>query len=235
LKKKKQKFILLVLLLMVAFPIFANSEIGISASLNSNTIWTGTDYYDERSTSNLIGYSLTIPYQYNFNGRISLRTELSYVTKNYTEDTYQNYDNSTTYEYHYNSYVEFPVMGHLYFGPTESQFKPFINFGAYFSYWLTASTTGEYLNISSISGVDTSSDSYYTTVETEGFDDNDNRYNYGLLGGIGFEYEVQRHLKASFETRLTADLTSIYSTDQFDAVDEYNVTIEGNFAFVYSF
>jgi len=113
LKKKKQKFILLVLLLMVAFPIFANSEIGISASLNSNTIWTGTDYYDERSTSNLIGYSLTIPYQYNFNGRISLRTELSYVTKNYTEDTYQNYDNSTTYEYHYNSYVEFPVMGHL--------------------------------------------------------------------------------------------------------------------------
>jgi len=39
---------------------------------------------------------------------------------------------------------------------------------------LTASTTGEYLNISSISGVDTSSDSDYTTVETEGFDDNDN-------------------------------------------------------------
>ena len=223
------------MLLTTALPAFANSEIGISASLNSNTLRIGTDYYDERSTSNIIGYSVSIPYQYNFNDRISLRTELSYITKNYTEDTYQNYDDSTTYEYHYNSYVELPVMGHLYLGPTDRAFKPFINFGGYFSYWLTASTSGEYLNISTLSGVDTSEDSNYTSIESDGFDDDDNRYNYGILGGIGFEYELQLHLKASFETRLTADISSIYSSNQYDSVDESNVTIEGNLALIYSF
>jgi hypothetical protein len=231
---KIQKLILAALFITVAVPAFANSEIGISASLNSNALWTGVDYYDERSTSNVMGYSITIPYQYNFNNQLSLRTELRYITRNYTQDTYQNIDNSITSENNYNSYFEIPLMGRIYLGHNNNPFKLFINLGGYYSYWLTSSTSGKYINLSNITGVNTSDESYYSSITTDGFDKNDNRNNFGFLGGIGFEVQIQQHLKASFETRIKSDITSIYSTDQINAVDEFNNTIEGNFTFIYS-
>jgi outer membrane protein W len=230
---KKQSLIVSALLLMILTPIFSSSEIGFSASLNSSTVLTDTDYYSERSTSNVLGYSLVMPYQYNFNEKASIRAEITYITKNYTEDTYQSYDESTTQEFHYNSYFELPIMGRYYFKKVDD-FRPFINLGGYFSYWLTASTEGEYLNLSSITGVD-SSDDVYTTIETEGFSSNDNRYNWGLLGGIGFEFQLEEHFKLAFETRITQDITSLYKTDQIQAVDEFNQSIETNFGFMYSF
>lgn len=231
---KKQSIIISALLLMIVTPIFSSSEIGLSASLNSSTLLTDADYYNERSTSNVLGYSLVMPYQYNFNEKFSIRAEISYITKNYTEDTYQSYDESTTQEFHYNSYFELPLMGRYYFKKIED-FRPFVNLGGYFSYWINASTEGQYLNLSSITGVDNSDDDNYTTIETEGFSSNDNRYNLGLLGGIGFEFQLKEYLKLAFETRITQDITSLYKTDQTQAVDEFNQSIETNLSLMYSF
>lgn len=228
---KKQLISICVLLFIVSAQLFSNPEIGITSSISSNTLVTDSDYYDERSTSNLLGCSIVIPFQYPINNNFGVRAEISVKTKNYTEDTYQTLDNSITSEEYYNSYIELPLILHFTVGESK-KIRPVINLGGYFSYWLTSYTKGKYLNLSVLSNVDKISN-YYTIIDSNEFNLNNNRFNWGLLGGIGLEYHIEKDIKAFFETRISYDISSIYSTDQTYAIKEHNMNIEWNFGVIH--
>ena len=113
------------------------------------------------------------------------------------------------YKY-FNNYLQLPVMASLSMGG--EKLRGFVNLGVYGGYWLSSHREGYDWNM--FSG------KYYSFSEKVEFDsDRDQRWDCGLVGGVGLEYRFAKHWAAQVEARYYHSTTS--TQKQYMRVKDY--------------
>lgn len=120
------------------------------------------------------------------------------------EDSPLSYSRSLTY-------VQLPIMTHIYFG--SSRFKTFINLGPEFAYMVGDNITSDF--------------DYKNPTKAEGFPTRSrmteqmsmsvsNKFDYGIVAGLGFEFYVQPQHSVVAECRFYYGLGNIYPATKAD-------------------
>lgn len=113
--------------------------------------------------------------QYDFNDWLGIRTDINWSMKNHRQ--YRTMF-KTDYE-ELNSYIQLPIMASFSFGG--QKLRGFLNTGIYGGYWLSSYDYGTQMYPMTqieISG----------TIKNEFDQDRDQRFDYGLVGGVGVEW-----------------------------------------------
>jgi Outer membrane protein beta-barrel domain len=156
----------------------------------SNTSEPFTNYDGMR------GWNIGIPVGYRFFDWLSLQTAPTYIQKNY--DIVRTGYFTGVYQKNYNTYLQLPLSVRFSFGGRE--LRGFVDLGGYAAYWKSSRIQGVEANI--LNEVDTA---FYTVNptgilgENNGYSYNqsytfnstkDNRFEFGLIGGLGVSYEL---------------------------------------------
>lgn len=176
------------------------------ATLNHYTI--DKHYMEDWHYDDGWGATIGIMGQYDFlkwkKWQLGFRTELNWTQKDHK--AYRNLlsegeDKAVDYTF-YNNYLQLPVMASINFG---GKWKGFIDLGFYGAYWLTNNAKGHSSYGSSTSGIRT----LLTEERKVAFDGKrDQRYDFGLIGGIGGEWQFALHLSVHLELRYYRGLIS---------------------------
>lgn len=216
-----KKNILLFILLVAPFFGYSQLSIGLAGGYTSNTLIADEGYY-ERDYSSRGGYSISIPVQYSFNNWLAVRGELGYMTKNYRWDREE-------YEYEYekrrNGFLSVPVMANFSYGG--ERLKGFINVGGWLGAWLEG-------KVSNCIGGAYNYESNYVSGKYEFDSRRDNRFDAGLLCGIGAEYKINSLIGIFAEGRYMYGLTDMQKSYT-DSYPRYNSTVLVQLGVTYSF
>lgn len=170
------------------------------------------------------GMTLGLTGQYDFNNWLAVRADLNMTQKNhgqYRTGMLADTDYDTR-----NTYLQLPVMVSFFFGG--KKLRGFLNLGVYGGYWMSSRIKGSYYN--------TFSDKAFAVDESVEFNNNrDQRWDCGLVGGIGVEYRFAPHWAAQVESRCYYSTTSAQK-DYMQLKDpRYNTTIALQCAIYYIF
>lgn len=199
------KFNLLFLWLFILCPFFANAQwmAGVKAGTAYNQIYTpkARGYSNPQSAT---GYHLGLLLEYRTDKNVALRIEPSWVQKGYglysLVDEYPILMTTVNFTH---DYLSLPLVARFYMG--KNHWKPFIDVGMDFSYWISGKAEGIKQDILS---PDTNKNVPYS--EKYRFDSRrDRRTENALLTGAGINYEIKRH-NFSLEARYALSLTDIY-------------------------
>lgn len=197
----------------------AQWAVGARLGINASTMdfSNNPDYRLEGPgyTQGLVG-GLTV--QYISQPHVGVQFELNYMQKGWseTEDTLTN----TRYRRHIN-YVELPFLAHANIG--KGKFRMIFDFGPYAAYALSSREI--------ITDISTGTDmiDQYTFEE-----DRDNRLDYGLIVGSGFEYKLGR-IALQVAARYTFGLGNISKIKTTESEVSQNRTISLSAGFLYMF
>jgi hypothetical protein len=119
------------------------------------------------------------------------------------------------------TYIELPIMTHIYFGSDRSKF--FVNMGPQFSAMLSESTTAnfDYTNTSA-AGIPSTREVEQLTMPVK------NKLDYGIAVGLGSEFYLTPRHSIDVEARFYYGLGNIFSAtkaDTFDASRGMNLQI----------
>ncbi len=158
-----KKFGILILFIVGTCPLFAQQYFGVRGGYAIS----GVNFNPYRQETTISGVDFGLACKLYTGRYMGMQAELNMVQKGYEA-------RDTTYAA---SAIELPAMaqGHLKFGA----FRAFINAGFYMSYLLKEDT--KYENSSGIS-----------VTESYTFQDRDNRFEYGVIGGGGLGLEFSR-------------------------------------------
>lgn len=209
----KKASILLFLSAACLLPASAQWSIGIKGGYTYSTLSTKTRYFYDWNYVGRSGFAIGIPVQYQFFDWFALQAELSYNQKNYRLERspyYGFYENRT------NHYLSVPVYARFSFGG--KKVRGFLDAGGYVGGWLASRRQGiEFTQFGTNQGAGTGN-IYYTYDEAYGFDTRrDNRFEGGLLLGIGIEYKITSLIAVQLEGRYCyslSDMQKNYMTDQ---------------------
>lgn len=223
----------LILSTLFAFSIssaMAQLSVGLSGGYSYNTLDAEAGYYYTVDYKSSGGFSVGIPIEYSFAQQgfewLSLRVEPSYITKNYT---YERVFSSTIIDQqnYTNGYFDLPIMAKL--GIKEGRFGGYLTAGGYIGYWAMSRTFGFYSN-------DLFQD--YTRIyfdERVEFDSRkDNRFEAGLLLGLGLEYDINTKIGCFVEARYLYSLTDTQkSYMESNQYPRYNTTLIAQMGVMY--
>ena len=215
-KQTAFKYIWIVLLLLSVnfFQVSAQWKVGVMAGYTRNELSTSSGYFYDRDYQTYGGFTIGVPVRYEFKDWFALQADLSYVQKNYRMtrgDIYENIYNNT-----FNGFIELPVYAKFSFGG--SKLKGFLNLGAYSGVWVASRVKGEIFNFSE--------NSMYKYNESVSFDSRrDNRFDGGLLIGIGLQYSITEKLEVFAEGRYYYGLTDLQRNYMEKLMPRYNNTL----------
>ena len=161
--------------------------------------------------------------QYNFNDWLAVRADLNFTQKNHRQYRYILYP--TDYDTR-NDYLQLPMMASFSFGG--KQVRGFLNMGVYGGYWLKSSIDGTYYE-------NFTNQVYLLDDNVEFNSERDQRWDAGLVGGIGVEYAFAKHWAAQVEARCYYSTTSIQKDYMQIKDPKYNTTIGLQAAIYYVF
>ncbi len=221
-----KKIILLFIILTISHVGYSQLSVGVAGGFTHNILDAESGYY-EREYSSMNGYSVAIPVQYNFYEWFALRTELGYMTKSYRWNRgYISDWFPIEYEEYRNGYLSIPVMANLSCGG--KRLRAFVNVGAWVGAWLNGRVSGEVVELmfnEEIMHVDNKYE----------FDSRrDNRFDAGLLCGIGAEYKICPQIGLFAEGRYMHGLTNMQKSYK-ESYPRYNSTILVQLGVTYSF
>ncbi len=170
---------------------------GVKAGVNTPT---NNDGYSSNGNGNAFGFTGGFTVEYDLGNRFYLSSRLEYANKGFEYDSYSyaysNLDNSTgtsdqySYSSAYTSVRQHTLQIPLTVGyrlPVSRNANLTFRAGAYVSYGIAASSQIESHHFQESNGKYTSS---YSQSHSNDYDDSGlQRFDYGLLGGIGFEYK----------------------------------------------
>ena len=203
---RKRKF-LMVMVMLTTLAVHAQWRVGITGGAAYNVFSMDKQYMTDYEIDGRWGATLGISGQYDFNSWLGLRADVNWTQKNYRK--HRLILSSMDYKYR-NDYLQLPVMASFSVGG--QKLRGFCNLGVYGGYWLDCYREGSDLN----------SFGEYTISfsETQEFNsDTDQRWDFGLLGGIGLEYRVAPHWAVQAELRYYYSTTS--TTKQYMRVKDY--------------
>ena len=173
--------------------------IGISAGYAYNMLSIPDAYDYDRHYSAGDGFYVAIPVKYNFNDWFALSGELAAVSKNYS--SYRSMQMMAyPWEKVENYYLSVPVYAQFSFGG--KKLRGFVNAGIYAGAWLYSHRQGESLGpFDSV---------LYPYDEAVPFDSRrDNRFDAGLLAGLGLKYRAASCVEIFAEGRYMYALTDM--------------------------
>ena len=202
----KRKLFLLVGALVLAVTAHAQWRVGATIGTTANHYRMDRQYMSDYHYNDRWGITMGITGQYDFNSWLGVRADLNWTQKNYRVQR-----DRVTMDYKYtNNYLLLPVMASFSFGG--QKVRGFCNLGVYGGYWLS----------SNYDGVD------YNAIAQASFDvkghvdfnsDRDQRWDCGLVGGLGVEYRFAPHWGVQVEARYYYSTTSVQK--QYMRVSDY--------------
>lgn len=206
---------------------FGQLSVGLSTGYSYNTLDADPGYFYNREYLSEEGFAVAIPVQYAFNDWFSLRSEVGYVTKNYSWEREVTILSQVEAERYTNGYLQIPIMGSVSFGG--DRLRGFVNGGAYVGAWLNSSVNSLLYDIFSGVFVLANGSEYEFNKER------DNRFDWGVIAGLGVEYLVMPKMSLFAEGRLLyglSDTQKNYMTDQYH---RYNTTMVAQIGVLYHF
>jgi len=127
------------------------------------------------------------------------------------------------------TYLQLPLLTHIYFG--SDRFKGFVNLGPEIGYMLTSSINADfdYTDINSVTGYPMG-----YRVNQQLAMDIQNRFDYGISGGVGMEYVAKRRHSIIIEGRFYYGLGNIFHAtkkDYFSASRGMSIEITAAYMF----
>jgi hypothetical protein len=195
---------------------------GIYAGYARNTLYMGgaetLEYLKTYEPGN--GWTIGLPARYRIFTWLAVQAEPTFITRNYT--VRQNGalgEKLNIYDDHTNSFVDFPLMVHFELPVMESAFSLFANTGAYLGVWAASRRQGrEVILPGKLEYAAADYDEYYE------FDGRyDNRFNAGLLLGLGVQYNF-KPVSVFLEWRYNYGLTDLHKQIQLNQIPYMNDT-----------
>ena len=188
--------LLMAVALLTALTAHAQWRVGVTGGTTYNVFSMDKQYLTDYQIDGRWGVTLGVTGQYNFNSWLAVRTDLNWTQKNYRK--YRAILTQMDYRYR-NDYVQLPVMASFSVGG--EKLRGFCNIGVYGGYWLISHQKGTDFN-------NFSGKTIMFSEKVEFNSDRDQRWDCGLLGGIGVEYQITPHWVAQAEVRYYYSTTS---------------------------
>ena len=188
--------LLMAVALLTAFTAHAQWRVGVTGGTTYNVFSMDKQYLTDYQIDGRWGVTLGVTGQYNFNSWLAVRADLNWTQKNYRK--YRAILTQMDYRYR-NDYVQLPVMASFSVGG--EKLRGFCNIGVYGGYWLISHQKGTDFN-------NFSGKTIMFSEKVEFNSDRDQRWDCGLLGGIGVEYQITPHWVAQAEVRYYYSTTS---------------------------
>ena len=200
--------------LLTALAAQAQWRVGVTGGTAYNVFSMDKQYMTDYQIDGRWGATLGISGQYDVNSWLGLRADLNWTQKNYRK--HRAILTEMDYKYQ-NDYLQLPVMASFRVGG--QKLRGFCNLGVYGGYWLHCQREGsDYNNFAG-----------YVITFTENLkfeSDRDQRWDCGLLGGLGLEYLIAPHWAVQAEARYY--YSGVSTTKQYMRVKDYrynNTTI----------
>jgi len=202
----KRKLIVVAGALMLTMAAHAQWRVGATVGATSNHYRIDRQYMSDYRYNDRWGLTVGLTGQYDFNEWLGLRADLNWTHKNYRA-----LRDRVTMDYKYtNNYLLLPVMASFSFGG--QKLRGFCNLGVYGGYWLSGNYSGTENN--------TIAQATYSVEGHHDFNpDRDQRWDCGLVGGLGVEYRFAPHWGAQVEARYYYSTTSVQK--QYMRVKDY--------------
>ena len=203
----KRKRLLLALALTTALTANAQWRVGVTAGADFNVHSMDLQYMNDFRMQGRWGATAGVSGQYDFNDWLGIRADLNWTQKNYRQ--YRSFLSEIGYKYR-NNYLQLPVMASFSFGG--EKLRGFCNLGAYAGYWLNSSRKGGEYSLFS-------DRTYEFSEKLEFNSERDQRWDCGLVGGVGVEYRLCNHWALQVEGRYYHSTTS--TTKQYMRIKDY--------------
>ena len=193
----------IVLVLMCWTAVEANAQWAVGAKFGPT--WTTADRsYTGRideTYSPLVGMDAGFLTRYNFNEWLAVRADLSIMLRSHRMDRHLNYLDPVYTEYR-NIYAMLPVMADFSFGG--EKLRGHLLCGGFAGYWLQADQNGKTYWMTD----------YYVYFndfdEKREFNNEDQHFTAGVVGGIGLSFEATSHETFFLESLYYYDLVSYH-------------------------
>ncbi|MFI3295570.1 MAG: porin family protein [Rikenellaceae bacterium] len=217
----KKSFLITLFLLFLPFVSYSQLSVGLTAGATHNTMVADAGYY-ERDYNARMGFAVAIPVEYQFNDWLAMRGEVGYIAKNY----------SWTREYgefqqYTNSFVQVPLMAN--FSLKVKEVRLFLSAGGYLGYWAGSCISGQLLSLFDLQL------NYFSGERYEFDSAADNRFDAGLLLGVGAKWNLCDKLSLLGELRMQYGLTDMQKPYMENHFPRYNTTIQLNIGVMYNF
>lgn len=202
--------------------------VGVEGGPNMNYLTTSNASEPFTNYDGMRGWNIGIPVGYRFFDWLSVETAPTYIEKNY--DIVRTGFFTGVYQKNYNTYYQLPITARFSFGGTE--LRGFVDVGGYGAYWASGRLKGTEANI--LNEVDTAfettnptsilGENYgYTYDEKYPFNNTkDNRFEFGLIGGLGVSYELQETYNFYLEGRYFRAMTDQQKHYETNQAPRYN-------------
>lgn len=214
----KRIIITSILAIIAILPCSAQWRTGLGAGAALNHYSMDMRYMDDYRIGDRWGASASVMAQYNFADWFGIRGEVNYIQKDYRiyrTGYYKQYDYLT-----HNKYLQVPLMASMSFGG--EALRGFTNLGVYGAYWLQTGRKGTMPD----------SDLYFDEegeaypIETTGFNTlRDQRWDFGLAGGVGIDWLFTDFLGIQAEARLYYGLLNTINPGAISKDYRYNTTL----------
>lgn len=203
---------------LTAVPVSAQWRVGASMGYAHNTLSIDEGYAYGRNYLSRGGFAASVPGQYDFCDWFGLRAELSYMEKGYEVERTGEY--SALYGKVSNRYLQLPVMADFSFGGR--RLRGFLNLGGYVGCWLSSNVQGTSLRYFDPEGLPIV---FYRNANVALDPRRDNRFEAGLIGGIGLSYRASARVVLEAEWRIYYSLTDMQKDYMYFHTPRYNTTM----------
>lgn len=214
--RKSVRIFLVIAIAILGFVQNANAQwaVGLNAGYTYNTMETESGYYYNRDYQPGSGFAIGVPVQYSFYDWLAVRVEPTFINKNYKWERVIGVSVMDVSAYT-NSYIDLPIMAK--FSLKKGKFSGFVNLGGYVGMWASSYVSCYYTQFLS------------PYSQYNGFVDfnseSDNRFDAGLLIGLGLEYEISDRISCFAEGRLMWGLTDLQKDYMIGLYPKYNTTL----------
>lgn len=215
---------------LVFTPVLAMAQwkVGIEGGLVRNTLLVSKCYdYDRHYTGGTNGI-VGIPVRYDFRDWFGLQADVTYLAKDYTMYRNDIYEGN---QYNYtNSYINIPIFARFSFGGTK--LRGYVLAGGFVGAWISSEVVGNQMRYFMTEGYPYSD---YHFDETVPFDSRrDNRFDAGLSGAIGIEYQFAKRFSVFAEGRYLYSLTDMQKDYMRRRPSKHNSAFAFQIGFMYT-
>lgn len=216
---------------MVVTPMLAMAQwkIGVEGGVVRNTLLVSKSYdYDRHYTGGTNGI-IGVPVRYDFRDWFGLQAEISYLAKDYS--MYRSGIFGGNYYNYTNSYINIPIYARFSFGGTK--LRGYLLAGGFIGAWLDSYVEGNQMRYFDAS--DSSPYDNYHFDEKVPFDSRrDNRFDAGVSGAIGVEYQFAKRFSVFAEGRYLYSLTDMQKNYMMRQPSKHNSTFAFQIGFMYT-
>jgi len=153
------------------------------------------------------GYTIGITARYTEEKYFGLVADLNITQRGWAERFKDNPEFSYRRQF---TYVQLPVMTHIYFG--SQKFRGFVNLGPSIGYMIADKITSNfaYTDLPSVAGFPTDRRTEQLTLPVY------RKFDYGIIGGIGAEARIRRKHSIMIEGRFYYGIANVFSSKRGD-------------------